>query len=139
LERAAPAIGGSRSTALDDALREATDYGLLALGEIVRETIYQRIERTHQVKRKEIPEKLDTFHKALQGTLGAAAKVIERLIAKNFYSRLDLDFTEHNDWTIVEYFDHAKTARGGELHLDLIKSHSNVIIVGPKVGVVKSQ
>ena len=28
--------------------------------------------------------------------------------------------------------------RGGELYLDLIKSHSNVIIVGPEGGVVKS-
>ena len=111
---------------------------MLALGEIVRETIYQRIERTHQVKRKEIPEKLDTFHKALQGTLGAAAKVIERLIAKNFYDRLGLDFTGHNDWTIVEYFDHIKTASGGKLYLDLIKSHSNMTIAGPEAGVVKS-
>jgi hypothetical protein len=29
--------------------------------------------------------------------------------------------------------------RGGELYLDLIKAHSNVIIVGPEGGVVKSQ
>jgi len=138
LERAAPAIAGLRSTALDDALREATDYGLLALGEIVRETIYQRIERTHQVKRKEIPEKLETFHKALQVILGASAKVIERLIAKNFYDRLGLDFTGHNDWTIVEYFDHIKTARGGKLYLDLSKQLSNPTIAGPEAGVVKS-
>ena len=40
-------------TAVDDALREAADYGLLALGEIVRETIYQRIERPRQAKREE--------------------------------------------------------------------------------------
>ena len=85
----------------------------MALGEIVRETIYQRIERTHQVKREEIPEKLDTFHKALQGTLGAGAKVIEKQIAKNLHSRLGLNFTEHANWTIVEYFDHAKKAKGG--------------------------
>jgi len=103
----------SRSTALDEALREATDHGLLALGEMVREAIYQRIERTHQVRRDEIPEKLDTFHKALEGLLGAGAKVIEKQIAKNLYSRLDLNFTEHSNWTIVEYFDHAKKAKGG--------------------------
>jgi hypothetical protein len=45
--------------------------------------------------------------------LGAGAKVIEKQIAKNLYSRLDLDFTEHSNWTIVEYFDHAKKAKGG--------------------------
>jgi len=113
LDQASSATGGSGSSAIDDALREATDYGLLALGEIVRDTIYQRIERTHQVERKEIPKELETFHKALQGMLGAAAKVIEKQIAKNLYSRLDLSFTEHINWTIVEYFDQAKKAKGG--------------------------
>ena len=60
------------------------------------------------IRRDEIAEKLEIFHKALQGTLGAAAKVIERLIAKNLYSRLDLKITEHGNWTIVEYLDNAK-------------------------------
>jgi len=95
------------------ALIEATDHALLALGEIVRQTIYERMETAHQVGRDEIPEKLETFHKALQGMLGAGAKVIEKLIAKNLYSQLDLNFTERVNWTIVEYFDHAKKARGG--------------------------
>lgn len=137
LERASPAASGSRSAALDDALREASDYGLLVLGEIVRETIYQRIESTHQVRREEIPEKLGTFHKALQVVLGAPVKVIETLIAKDFYARLSLNFTAHNDWTIVEYFDNAKKVR--ELSLGLSKQHSNPVIVGPESGVVKSQ
>ena len=110
---------------------------MLALGEIVRETIYQRIERTHQVKREEIPEKLDTFHEALQVVLGGPVKVVERLIAKDFYGRLGLNFTAHNDWTIVEYFDNTKKAK--ELNLGLIKQHSNPIIVGPESGVVKSE
>jgi hypothetical protein len=113
LERASPAISGSGSTvALDDALRQASDYGLLALGEIVRETIYQRIERTHQVQRDEIPEKLGTFHEALQVIFGAQLKIIERLIARDFYGRLGLNFTAHDGWTIVQYFDHAKKAKG---------------------------
>jgi len=113
LDGASSAVSGSRSTALDDALREATDYGLLALGEIVRDTIYQRIESTRQVKREQIPEKIESFHEALQGMLGAGAKVIEKQIAKNLHSRLGLNFSEHANWTIVEYFDHAKKVKGG--------------------------
>lgn len=113
LERALPTVGGSRSSALDDALRDASDNGLLVLGEIVRETIYQRIERTHQVRHEEIPEKLGSFHEALQAVLGSApAKIVERLIVKDFYKRLDLNFVDHNNWTLVEYFDHAKKAKG---------------------------
>lgn len=137
LERASPATSGSRYTALDDALREASDQGLLVLGEIVRETIYQRIERTHQVKREEIPEKLGTFHEALQVMFGARVKVIERLIARDLYGRLGLNFTTHDGWTIVEYFDNAKKLMG-IVDLNLIKAHSNVTIVGPEGGAVKS-
>ena len=118
----------TQSTTIEDAMFQATDYGLLALGEIVRDTIYQRIERTYQVKHNEIPEKLDTFHKALQETLGAGAKVIERLIAKNIYSQLDLNFMAHANWTIIEYFDNAKKAR--ELNLGLIEQHRSMLSSG---------
>jgi len=31
-----------------------------------------------------------------------------RDIAKSLYSRLELDFTEHKEWTLVEYVRHAK-------------------------------
>lgn len=93
---------------LGKALLEAVDQGLLVPGEIVRAAIYERIERSYQVKREEIPEKLETFHRALQDLLGAAAKVMEKLIAKNLYSRLGLNFTEHDSWTLVDYVNHAK-------------------------------
>ena len=96
-----------------EALVQATDYGLMVLGETVRGTIYQCIESKYQLKREEIPEKLPTFHKALEGLLGASARVIERQIAKNLYATLGLNFTPRKDWTIVEYFDHAKKAKGG--------------------------
>ncbi|MCJ7456230.1 hypothetical protein MUP07_05725, partial [Candidatus Bathyarchaeota archaeon] len=74
------------------ALLDAVDYGLLAPGEIVRATIYRRIEESHQIRREEIPDHLDTFYKALQELLGKGAEVLRRLIVKNLYSRLDLEF-----------------------------------------------
>lgn len=92
------------------ALLDAVDYGLLALGEIVRATIYERIEGSYQVRREEIPDKLDTFHKALQELLGKGAEVVRRQIAKNLYRRLDLTFTEHENWTLVDYVHDAKRA-----------------------------
>jgi hypothetical protein len=39
--------------------------------------------RNYQVKREEIPEKLESFHEALRRMLGAGAKVPQKLIAKN--------------------------------------------------------
>jgi hypothetical protein len=90
-------------------LLEAVDYGLMVLGEIVRQTIYGRIEKDHGLKRADIPEQLDAFHTALGSVLGASAKTVERLIAKNLYQRLNLNFTPRPEWTLIEYVDHAKT------------------------------
>ena len=92
-----------------EALLESVDYGLLVLGEIVRQTIYERIEKDHELKRAEIPERLEAFHKALESVLGVSAKTVEKLIAKNLYQRLGLNFTPHPEWTLIEYVDHAKT------------------------------
>jgi KaiC/GvpD/RAD55 family RecA-like ATPase len=114
LSRVLPSVEPSsmtQSTSVEDALLQAVDSGLLALGEIVRDTLYDRFDKKYQLKREEIPERLGTFHDALQVMLGAGARVIETQIAKNLVSRLDIDFTENVDWTIVNYFDLAKRAR----------------------------
>jgi hypothetical protein len=33
---------------------------------------------------------------------------MEKLIAKNLYSRLGLSFTEHANWTLADYVNHVK-------------------------------
>jgi hypothetical protein len=81
--------------------------------EIVRSAIYERLERSYQIRREEIPERLEVFHHALQDLLGASVKVMEKLIAKNYYSRLGLNFPEHQNWTLVDYVNHAETQRHG--------------------------
>ena len=96
---------------LEKILLEAVDEGLLVLGEIVRTAIYERLERSYQVKRGEIPEKLETFQLALEDLLCKSAKVMERLIARSLYRRLKLNFTQHDGWTLVDYVNHAKEAK----------------------------
>jgi hypothetical protein len=96
---------------LADNLALAVDEALLVPGEIVRTAIYKRIERSYQFRREEIPEKLETFHQALQKLLSKSGKVMEKLIAKSLYRRLKLNFTEHDGWTLVDYVNHAKKAQ----------------------------
>jgi hypothetical protein len=98
------------------AILEAVDYGLMVLGEIVRQAIYERIEKDHGLKRTEIPERLEAFHKALVSMLGVSAKTVERLIARTLYERLGLNFTPRPEWTLIEYVDHAR-----EIELDIIR------------------
>jgi hypothetical protein len=87
---------------------EATDDALLALGASVRHAVYYHIEKIHHVKHEEIPDKLESFHEALENAFGKGTKTIERLIANKLYSKLDLDFIERNDWTLVNYVRHAE-------------------------------
>jgi hypothetical protein len=101
------------SVELEETLLQAVDEALLVPGEIVRTAIYERIERSYQVKREEIPEKLETFHRALQELLGAGGKVMEKLIVRNLYRRLGLSFEKHDGWTVVDYVNHAKASAGG--------------------------
>lgn len=54
----------------------AVDEALLVPGEIVRTAIYERVERSYQIRRGEIPEKLETFHRALQELLGVDGKIM---------------------------------------------------------------
>lgn len=101
----------AQSVELSEILLQAVDQALLVPGEIVRAAIYERIERSYQVKREEIPEKLETFHLALEDLLGAGAKVIEKLIAKNLYNLLGLNFTAQEDWTLVDHVNHVKKVK----------------------------
>lgn len=89
-------------------LLSALDDALLALGEIVRKTIYECLETRNQVRREETLEKLQAFQQGLHELLGKCAAVIEKQAMKNLYHRLGLDFIEHSNWTLVEYVDDAK-------------------------------
>jgi len=81
---------------------------LLVPGEIVRETIYELLYTTYGIKREEIPQKLPVFHQAMLEMTRSVASVMERLIAKNLYNRLGLGFAIREDWSLVDYVNHAK-------------------------------
>jgi hypothetical protein len=87
-----------QSADLSKVLLEAVDEGLLVPGEIVRAAIYERLERSYQIKRAEIPEKLETFHQALQDLLGAGGKVMEKLIAKSPYRQSPTQIELQRAW-----------------------------------------
>jgi hypothetical protein len=99
---------------LDEALLEAVDFGLLVPGEIVRATIYERLETVYGIKREEISEKLPAFHQALQELVRSVANVLERVIAKNLYTRLGQRFVNHEDWTLIDYVGDLKRFAGGD-------------------------
>lgn len=94
---------------LDPIILEAVDEGLLLVGTSVRSMIYFHVEKVWNVKREDIPAKLDRFHMALQEIFkDLGSRVIEGMIAKELHFRIGLRFQYHNDWTIIEYVEDVK-------------------------------
>jgi len=88
-------------------LLEAVDRALLALGETARHAIYHHIEKNGQIKREEIPNRIEDFQKALGSLLGAGTKVVEMLIAQNLYEEMGLNFTRCDNWTLTDHVKYA--------------------------------
>jgi len=105
----------------DKTLLEAVDHALLAFGESPKEAIYYHLNKTFKLQREDIPEDTDRFSHALNMIFGPGAEVIEKLIVKNLYNRLNLDFEENASLEITDYISHARGFAKGEQQLEVRK------------------
>jgi len=92
----------------DKTLLEAVDHALLAFGESPKEAIYYHLNKTFKLQREDIPEDTDKFSHALNTIFGPGAEIIEKLIVKNLYNRLNLDFEESASLEITDYISQAR-------------------------------
>jgi hypothetical protein len=97
-----------RKMDFEKTLLEAVDHALLTIGETPREAIYYHLEKGFRLRREDIPEDADEFSQALNNIFGPGAEVIERLIVKNLFGRLNLNFEEK---TRFEFLDYVSLAR----------------------------
>jgi len=93
---------------LNLALLEAVDEGLLLLGENARDMIYHIVENMYDIRRDQIPEKPEALHEALEDSLGPQARAVEKLIAREFLSRIGLSFKGFENLTLPECISYAK-------------------------------
>jgi len=89
-------------------LLEAVDCALLTLGESPRKAVYYHLGKRFQLSREEIPDDTDKFSDALNTIFGPGAEVIEKLIVKNLYNKLNLNFEEKTRFEIDEYINLAR-------------------------------
>ena len=94
----------------DQTLLEAVDCALLAFGEEPRKIIYHRLNNSFKLQKEDIPEDTDKFSDALNTFLGPEAEVIEKLIVKNLYRKLNLNFEEKASFEIDDYISLAREA-----------------------------
>ena len=95
---------GEEKEGLDDLLINVVDE---TLKQIFREegtrVIYDYLENNSHLKREEIVEKTKVFSAGLEKLLGSGAPVIEKLILKNLYSKLEFDFREKKGYKFSDY------------------------------------
>jgi len=75
----------------------------------IAEQIFEHLERFYSVKKDELPSHLDMLLLALKTNFGLrSSQVIEKAIARRFYSRLGIEFSDNPQRTLVDYVENAK-------------------------------
>ena len=109
----------------DQLLLEAIDEGLSGLGEAGKASIYIHLEGLFNIRKQEIPNKLDDFSNALQRIFGLGARHLEILIMKNLHAKVgslcklddpswlaqDLTFTKYVELMKLGYKDTEKIGK----------------------------
>jgi hypothetical protein len=89
---------------LADLLLSAVDE---ALNQVFKkegtEAIYSFIENKCHLKREEIADKTEDFSAGLEKLLGSATPVIEKMILKSLYAKLQLKYVEKEGYGFSDY------------------------------------
>jgi len=76
----------------DKLLLEAVDEGLSSLGESPKQAIYFYLEKSFNIKKQEIPYKIEAFADAIEKIFGLGANFLENLIVKRLYEKVGQSF-----------------------------------------------
>lgn len=88
----------------DKLLLEAVDEGLSSLGESPKRAIYFYLKERFNVKKQEIPHKIEVFTDGIEKIFGLGANFLENLIVKRLYEKVGRSFEGHisKDLTFIE-------------------------------------
>jgi len=87
-------------------LLKAIDDGLSSLGDSPKRVVYFYIEKKFNIKKRDIPNKIEEFVDALEKIFGFGAKFLEILIIRRLYEKVGQIFEwneRHTDLTFTEY------------------------------------
>ena len=87
-------IATHETSAKEDALLSAIDESFTALCSVsVRDSFYEFLDKEFNLKRNEIPSKLDSFVEALEKATGPApSRVIMKNVLRRFCAKLGVEF-----------------------------------------------
>jgi hypothetical protein len=86
-------------------LLEAVDEGLASIGESSKQAIYFHLEKRFNVKKQEIPHKIEAFANGIEKIFGLGADFLKILIMKQLYKKVggSLKWPASKDLTFSEY------------------------------------
>ncbi len=78
------------------------------MGEEPKRALYQYLFTIHSLTREDIPARIGEFVLGLKKALGAASKVIEKLILKKVYEKIGSTFQESHGLEFGDYIEEAR-------------------------------
>jgi hypothetical protein len=89
----------------DDLLLEAINEALSSLGETPKTAIYFHLEKTFNIKKQEIPHRIEDFTSALEEIFGLGAMHLEILFMKHLHAKIGgvYEWVEPKDFTFPTY------------------------------------
>jgi len=89
----------------DELLLEAVDEGLSSIGGSAKHAIFFYLETVFQIKKREIPNRIEDFAAAIEKIFGLGANCIELLIMNHLYEKVKgiVQLHEPKDFTFVKY------------------------------------
>ena len=76
--------------------------------------IYDFLENQCHLKREDIPKKTEVFSADLEKLLGSGATVIEKMILRNLYHKLELRFKEKKGYKFSDYIKELRSMEDGQ-------------------------
>ena len=93
----------------DSLLVNAIDETMADLfGPVVVQSLHEHLLKFHQIRREEVPHRLDALTSTLERTFGASSKTICKAIARKFYAKLGLVFYDNPGRTLLEIVEQAR-------------------------------
>lgn len=101
---------------LEKLLIQAVDEGLSSLGDSSKQAIYFHLDTTFNIKKDQIPQKVEAFVAAIEKIFGIGANFIEILIMRKLDEKIGQDSPQFSkDITLDEYVSVLKKNLAGKL------------------------
>jgi hypothetical protein len=84
---------------------DAVDEGLSSLGDSSKQAIYFHLEKSFDIRREDIPDRLGAFTQAIENIFGAGASCLEVLIMQRLHEKVGgvLEWNKSTGFSFTEY------------------------------------